>query len=259
MSEKVEITDANPPLEGAAELRQPVGDQEVHRPEWLPEKFRDPEQMAEAYAALEKRMGEAGGAQPTEPAPEPEAPAPAEPTGTTPEIPVASQDEPEEFLTQFENEFAENGSISDDSYKKLAEKGYSRRHVDMYIEGVIANQAKEEARVHDAVGGADNFNTMANWAGENMPEPEVAKLNDMFKKGGEDAVLAARALSQAYQASSSAPNLIEADNLPSGGSIYESYAQMIKDIQDPLYSEDPAFRKKVADKLARTKQSGVKM
>ena len=38
---------------------EPAGEeQQVDRPEWLPEKFKSPEDMANAYSELEKKMGQ---------------------------------------------------------------------------------------------------------------------------------------------------------------------------------------------------------
>ena len=57
---RVEINDKapneiEPEAEEAVEVQQEEPQQE--RPEWLPEKFKSAEDMAQAYASLEKRMG----------------------------------------------------------------------------------------------------------------------------------------------------------------------------------------------------------
>lgn len=261
MAEQVDIVDSNPPAEGAVEARTPT---EVHneaRPSWLPEKFKDAEQMAEAYEALESKMGAASQEAPeAEPEAQPEAPK-QEVDGLeipkTEEAP-ASQDE---FLVKFENEYAEHGKLSDDSYDELAKQGLSRRHVDAYIAGIQATAKAEEARVYEAVGGQDQFAKMATWAAENMQESEVNRINEMFAAGGADAVVAARALQAAYAGSGMAqPSLVEADSMPGGSkATYESYRQLMTDMAAPEYQADPAFRKKVEEKLMRTRQNGIKL
>ncbi|QDP60607.1 MAG: putative capsid assembly scaffolding protein [Prokaryotic dsDNA virus sp.] len=261
MAEQVDIQDSNPPAEGAAEARLPSEIHNEARPDWLPEKFKSAEQMAEAYSALESKMG-AGAQEAEKAAPEP---APAEPAvevdgleiPKTEEAP-ASQDD---FLVKYENEFAEAGKLSDGSYEELAKQGLSRRHVDAYIAGIQATAQAEEARVYEAVGGQDTFVQMAQWAAENMPEGEVARINEMFSAGGNDAVLAARALQAAYSGSGMAqPNMVQADSMPGGSTAtYESYRQLMTDMGAPEYQSDPAFRKKVEEKLMRTRQNGVQL
>ena len=258
---RVDIVDSNPPAEGAVEARVPDEVSEEHRPSWLPEKFKSAEQMAEAYAALEQKMGTSPEEAPQEAAPAPveQTPAPEGLEIPKPEEaaePVESQDQ---FLIKYENEFAEKGKLTDDSYEELAKHGLSRRHVDAYIAGIQATQQAEEARVYEAVGGQQNFAAMSAWAAENMPEGEISRLNEMLSSGGDDATLAARALVAAYQgAGQKRPALVEADSMPSGTAdgMYESYRQLMKDIGSPDYKEDPAFRKRVEDKLARTRQAG---
>jgi hypothetical protein len=49
------------------------------------------------------------------------------------------------------------------------------------------------------------------------------------------------------------PNLSTGDNQQSTGSAYESVGQMKADMSDPRYATDSAFRKMVADKVARSK------
>ena len=45
---------------------------------------------------------------------------------------------------------------------------------------------------------------------------------------------------------------VEANKARSGADRYESVAQMTKDMGDPRYKKDPAFRLKVQDKLSRS-------
>lgn len=260
---RVDIVDSNPPAEGAVEARVPDELSQEHRPSWLPEKFKSAEQMAEAYSALESKLGSQG----AEPAEQPTEEPAAEPAAETPpqeglEIQTPEQEPAESqdaFLVKYENEFAEHGKLSDGSYEELAKHGLSRRHVDAYIAGIQATQKAEESRVYDAVGGQENFAAMSAWAAENMPEGEIKRLNEMFSSGGDDATLAARALVAAYQgAGQKRPSLVEADSMPSGSAdgMYESYRQLMRDIGSPEYKEDPAFRKRVEDKLTRTRQAG---
>ena len=219
---------------------------EQPRPEWLPEKFKTAEQLAMAYAELETKLG----------APAPATPAaPAVPTGPLPTPVIAKPVQPEaDPLAVFEQEFATTGKLSEKSYEALAAKGYPKRVVDNYIAGSQARAAQEAASIYGMVGGQESFETMANWAASNLQEAEINALNDGLSKGGTSAQMAVRALQQAYQSQNGVtPTLLD----PTGaggafGDSYESYEEMMKDMAKDDYKFDPAFRKKVQDKVARS-------
>lgn len=216
------------------------------RPTWLPEKFKDPAQLAEAYAELEKKLG--GGPAPKgEPDP---APAPAPEAPGKPAIPSKEEADP---LGIFEKEFAETGALSPESYAALAKQGYPKRVVDNYIAGAQARAAQEATKLYEVVGGADKFNEMAAWAGKSMSEAETATLNSMFAEGGAKAQLAARSLMQAYTAANGAsPSLIQGESFAGIGEVYRDYAELTKDMSKDDYKFSQAFRDKVAAKLARS-------
>lgn len=127
---------------------EPTVAQEVERPEWLPEKFKTPEDMANAYTSLEKKMG---------------APAQEEQEASTqegiPEIQPAEDASDgadsvgEEASTlsgdfsKYTQEFDTEGQLSEESYKELAEKhSLSKELVDAHIQGQIALRNKYKAK-----------------------------------------------------------------------------------------------------------------
>ena len=87
------------------------------RPEWLPEKFKSPEDMAKAYGELEKKNS---------------APAGEQSTGETPTQEEA-QETAEKLGIDFQGlsqEFAEHGQLSDEAYTDLEAKGLPKDVVD---------------------------------------------------------------------------------------------------------------------------------
>ena len=73
------------------------------RPEWLPEKFKNPEDLAKAYGELEKKMGE--------PSEEGDEAAPSKEAMSL------------ESLNKYSEEFNEKGELSEDSYSDLEKLG----------------------------------------------------------------------------------------------------------------------------------------
>ena len=230
---------SNPPVEGTE------GTPPEDRPQWLPEKFKSPEDMAKAYSELEAKLGQAKPADP--PAAEPAATPPADPETALAEKGLDLQD--------FSAEFAQNGELSAESYEKLSKAGYSRQIVDQYIEGQRAVAARFETDIMSEVGGAEKYSEITTWAKANLTPQEIAAYNAAVSSGNADqAKLAALGLGAKFEkANGSDPQrLLGGQSSGSTGDVFESMAQVTAAMKDPLYKNDPAFRAKIQAKLSRS-------
>jgi len=108
------------------------------RPEWLPEKFKNAEDMAYAYSELEKKMGAGAEEQQEE----------GETTNEEEQQPDDNTEEDtntNDVIVEASKEFFENdGVISEETYKNLAEVGLPKELVDSYAAGQQALQQSEE-------------------------------------------------------------------------------------------------------------------
>jgi len=218
-----------PGVEMPAENTQPQQTETApaERPAWLPEGFESPEQLAEAYKALQSK--------------------PAEEPAATAEDTAA-----QEKLQKYSEEFFEKGTLSDQSYADLAKMGYPRQVVDQFIAGQKAMVSAEEQRVFSEVGGRDNYGKMIEWAAQNLPQEEIAAYNTTLESGDINQVMmAARGLQARYSAAAGKPEpkLIggSGKTAPSG---FNSVAQVVQAMSDPRYKTDPAYRAEVAQKIA---------
>lgn len=241
MVDKVDAANATTPPEGTE------GTPSEDRPQWLPEKFKSPEDMARAYAELESKLG---GQKPTDPPAEPATP-PAEP----PADPNAALAEKGLKLQDFSEEFAKSGQLSAESYDKLAKAGYDRDLVDNYIAGQQARATQFEDSIKAEVGGDETYVAMTEWAKANLTPSEIAAYNAAVSSGNADhAKLAALGLSAKYQKAvgSDPQRLLGGQGGTSSSDVFESMAQVTAAMKDPLYKSDPAFRAKIQAKLARS-------
>lgn len=224
----------------------PQQSSEESRPEWLPEKFKTPEDLAKAYKELESKLGspEKKTEVETEKAPE-------EPTQSAAEEELANRGL---SFDEFSQEFYENGSLSDASYEKLQEAGIPREVVDQYIAGQQAIAARMESEVKALVGGDEGFQELATWATENISDEELAAYNRAVNSGDiGQAKLAVAGLYQKFQeARPNEPKLLQSSGGRPSADTYESIAQLQEDMSNPKYKTDPAFRKKVQEKLGRS-------
>jgi len=219
-------------------------EQQTERPEWLPDKFKSPEDLAEAYNNLERKQG----------APEESAEdlPPTEPT----EAP--SQDAQVTAISGASEEFMESGALSDATYDNLAKSGLSRELVDSYIAGQEALQQSGEAELLEAVGGRESYDKMSEWATESLSDKQLEAYNQALETGtDEQAALAIDWLKGKYQeANGVAPSLAQGKTSGSGSSAFESRAQVMAAMSErdatgrKRYEVDPAYRTEVERRLA---------
>jgi len=203
------------------------------RPEWLPEKFKNAEDLAKAYSELEKKQS-----------------VPEEPSQQQ----MRADAEASEGMDKFYSEYQEQGSLSEKSYEELSKMGLDKNLVDGYIAGQEAIANSEVQTIHNLVGGADNYNKVIDYAKTNLNEAEQNAFNETLETGSIEQVkfavqgIASRAGIGAEQTQS----MINGDSIETNSDVFESSAQVIDAMNDPRYAKDPAFRKLVEEKIARS-------
>lgn len=234
------------PVSGPEAPKTETTTQTTERPKWLPEKFKSAEDLATAYTELEKKLGGQPQQQTTPP--------------TTEKKPETTQTQQQQQppsnvdLTKYESEFSTNGSLSEASYKELADKGFSKQVVDNYIEGQKATAERSQREVFESVGGQDQYTQMTQWAAKGLTPAEINAYNTAMNSGDLNAIkLAATGLKAKFTAAYGRdPKLIGGGKTDSGPAPFANSAQVVAAMNDPRYREDPAFREEVAARLART-------
>jgi hypothetical protein len=174
---------------------------------------------------------------------------------TTEEEDTLNDDNDLDFAKYEQELYDNNGSLTDESYKELEEKGYPRNLVDTYIRGLQAAAQEEASAVYEVTDGEDNYKAMIEWAQDNLSGEEIKAFNQQVNAGVNSAKFAAEALYGRYTKANGTPpkNLVHGDAPNTvGNDAYESREQLMEDIGNPKYKTDPAFRKKVEQKLSRS-------
>ena len=222
------------------------------RPEWLPEKFKSPEDMANAYQNLEKKMGEGQKQEETvsqnEQSTEEETN--EQPSGS--DVQQAVENAGVDF-NALQEEYNQGG-LSEDAYSKLSDAGFPKNLVDSWIQGQEALANDYQSSVHNIVGGEESYGEMTTWASENLSESEIASYDRAVDSGDLGMVkLAVEGLRSKYQAAEgSDPALIAGQSAPSSGGTYSSWSEVTTAMRDPRYQSDPAYRQSVTAKLSRS-------
>ena len=226
----------------------PAVEEQVSKPEGLPEKFNSVEDMAKSYAELEAKLG-----QPKE-EPKEEAKAEEQPKS---DLEIQADEAVESAgldMDSLSAEYAESGQLADESYERLEKVGISRDIVDQFIAGQEARALQQGSEVKSIVGGEAAYIEMTQWAGNNLSTAEVEAYNKAVNSGEMETIkLAVTGLQARYiAAEGSDPKLLSGKAGATSQGGYESLAQVQADMGDPRYAKDPAFQAEVQEKLANS-------
>ena len=155
----------------------------------------------------------------------------------------------------------QSGTLESGDYDQLAEAGFNRDMVDAYLSGLqykaaqdTALSVKEVASIKESLGGEAEYNKMIQWAGANLPPEEVEGFNQIINTQPMSAVkMAVAGLHARYTAvEGREPKLIGGRASKGNSDKFESSAQLVEAMSDPRYSKDPAYQRKVQEKLGRS-------
>jgi plasmid maintenance system antidote protein VapI len=227
---------------------KPIEESKETRPEWLPEKFKSPEDMAKAYGELETKLGQ----------PEPKQEKVKETKKDDLSIDNAEKAVENAGLSMdtLQQEYNESGQLNDKSYEALAKAGIPKDYVDAFIKGQEAIATQTANTLKQEVGGDEAYKNMMTWASENLNEAEINAYNRTVNgKDIEATKLAIAGLNAKYKnAEGIEPNLARGDRpSTSNATGYRSWAEVTAAMSDPRYSKDVAYQADVQAKLKNSK------
>ena len=251
MVDKVEITSPETTTDKPVEETKPT----QSKPEGLPEKFNSVDELVKSYSELEKKLGEQS--QPTKESVDPVSKAETKQEQPKSDLDIATKavDSAGLNMETLSEEFAKDGKLADGSYQSLEKAGIPKEYVDRFIAGQQAIADQQSATVKNLVGGTEAYDSMSEWAGQNLTETEKQAYNTAVNSKDLEAVkLAVVGLKARYaQSTGSEPQLVEGKASPSGEQGFASWAQVTQAMSDPRYAKDPAYQAEVKNKLANSK------
>lgn len=208
------------------------------RPEWLPEKFDNPEALADAYRNLEQQFHE-NKAEPSET---------EENVTSTPEVTNSA-------VTSASEEYFETGELSEETYKSLEANGIPKEMVDMYVNGYEAYANQQQQTLMNEAGGPENYEAMSEWAATALTDQEQEVYNKTVESGDINAAtMAIRGLYARFQSDGGSPvSLVQGETSGTSGAIpFSSAKEMTVAMQDPRYGYDSKYRDQIAQRISVT-------
>ena len=215
-------------------------------------KFRSQEELLKAYQELEKMKGKQEDSEDEESADEPE----EQETEETAEVEYT---EAEQVMNRAAEQYTADGKISDEAIEELSKmdsKDLIKAYMQYYAKSA---QQVEQVQVEQAqidmlkgiAGGESEYESMVTWAANNLPADEIDAFNNVTNSGNVPAMkFAVEALSSRYKAAEGFEgNLVTGKASTTAVKPYRSQAELARDIANPLYETDHAFRSDVEERL----------
>ena len=218
---------------------------EQQQQQLLAGKFKDAEDLEQAYIELQKKLGD-----------------PAQRNAEQVEDqPVEEQSQEEEITTDFlERLWQESMDEYSEETLQALEKMDPADLAQMYLEyraqveesgpqGEVIT-ADDVQALQGIVGGEQQYAQMMGWAQESLSEQEISMYDAVMDKGDPLACyFAVNALAMRFQEAQGYDGQMLTGKAPSTQQGFRSQAELVRAMSDPRYDNDPAYRADVAAKL----------
>lgn len=231
-------------------------------------KYKSVEDLEKAYQEAQRKLSQRGQVEETEEEAdeaddsEEEKPQPADAKEIYGDFIGSRLEEAEIDFGAMNTRWQETGQLADEDYDQLQEAGFTRDMVDAYLSGLqykaaqdTALTVKEITALKQEYGGEKGYSDMLEWAADNLSEDEIKGFNEIVTGNSTMAAvrMAVSGLHAKYTAKAGVePKLIGGRSPKAASDKFESTAQLVEAMKDPRYGQDPAYRRKIEEKLARS-------
>jgi hypothetical protein len=225
---------------------------EEQQQQLLAGKFKDAEDLENAYIELQKKLGD-----PSRDKPE------AEADTTEPEEKKEEEEKKEvdtTFLDKLWDEATSDEKVSDETMREL--EGMSPTDLaSMYLDyrsendKPVAELTEEQStQLKAVVGGDKEYDSMIEWAKSNLNEQEINMFDEVLGRADPySCFFAVRTLANRYlDAIGQEGELLTGKPSSNKQNSFRSQAEVVRAMNDPRYEKDPAYRQDIYDKLERS-------
>jgi hypothetical protein len=218
-------------------------------------KYRDAQELEQAYLELQRKLGERNADDPEE---------------VSEQTDDQEQEEYEvspgvSLIQEASTEYYENGGqLTEETLARFGEMS-SQELVAAYLElQANAPQQQYEASpdltdrevnfIQNSVGGQEAYSNLINWASDNLNPEYVQAFDNVVESGNVQAIqLAVAGLRSEYEQAVGYEGRMFTGKAPSSqGDIFRSQAEVVRAMKDSRYESDPAYRQDIFDKLDRS-------
>ena len=213
-------------------------------------KFKNQEELLKAYQELEKQR--------SQDPPDDGADETTEEGEEVAETDRQTEETTSPLLTKASQEYANDGQLSEESIEELSKmdsKDLISAYLNYYTQTQKATdiQQNQITEIKNIAGGDNEYKEMVEWAGQNLEQTEVDAFNNVTNSGNYEAIkFAVEAMANRYRTAEGYEAPMVSGKSASTVKPYRSHAEFARDIADPRYGTDPAFRQDIEERLQRS-------
>ena len=157
--------------------------------------------------------------------------------------------------------YENNGQITEEMHNQLTGAGISQEAVDAYLKGRArdmgmnsdVNQSDIDS-IYKSVGGEQQYKNLMSWAADNLSQDSINSFDNLVNTGDRNSIqLAVNGLIAQYQNDAGYEGrMLQGKPARTNTDVYQSQAQLVAAMSDPRYDNDPAYRQEVVAKLDRS-------
>ena len=221
---------------------------EEQQQQLLAGKFKDAEDLENAYIELQRKLGD-----PSRDEPEAE----ADTTAPEEEVEEEEKEVEVELLDRLWEE-SQKDEISEETLKELSDmdpKDVAKLYLKYRADNTQTVMTEEDTNtLHSVVGGPEEYKNMMSWAAENLSENEIQMYDTvMDRQDPLSCFFAVQALTNRYQDAQGVDGeMLTGKPAANKQDTYRSQAEVVRAMTDPRYENDPAYRQDIYDKLERS-------
>jgi len=231
-----------------------IGEQlEAEQEQLLAGKYTNAEELERAYIELQKKLGDSDEGDEEEV---------FEDDGEVSDESETEYSEAQTLISNASQEYAETGQISDEMFEQFGEMS-SQDLVEAYMniqanapEAVADELSESEVNsIKNSVGGDQAYDSVMQWAGENLDPDQVDAFDNIIATGNSTAIqMMVNGLKAQYDSSNGYEGRMLSGKSANTGSsdVFRSQAELVSAMSDSRYESDPAYRNDLLEKLDRS-------
>ena len=157
--------------------------------------------------------------------------------------------------------YENNGQITQEMHDQLTGAGIAKEAVDAYLSGRARDMGMNSEiaqsdidSIYQSVGGEQQYNNLMDWAANNLSQDTINSFDNLVNSGDRNSIqLAVDGLRAQYQNDAGYEGrMLQGKPAKTNTDVYKSQAQLVAAMSDPRYDNDPAYRQEVIAKLDRS-------
>lgn len=165
-------------------------------------------------------------------------------------------------VRKFEEEYATTGKLSEASYNELSKLGFSKRDVDIYVQGQMEIARNFASTLYTKVGGEQAYNELVQWSASNLDKATIERYNEAVKSNDRETIISlveyAKFKKDGTTSQDNKPVRINGDAVATGSfAPFKDKSDWQRAMTNPNYGKDVKYTNMVDNRYLTSKRQGI--